>query len=221
MSRLDGPIEPYLNDLFGHDEAAGKWYWRDWSAEVLPAFGRMHQEDWVVVEVLSRAFGDFDRHLARFTPWQLATGVYYAFNNSMSNFAYAVRDPRSPIERRVAMVANLSTIFDRVFEPHCVPVLAHLHKTTEINSICFMFWDETPVIQRDIPGIPEAAYSVLEHCLHSTNIAVVESALHGLGHEARADPTAVAIIDGYIARATEAPPELLAYAHAARIGGIQ
>lgn len=221
MDRLDGPIEPYLDALFDHDEAQGEWYWRDLATETPWSLIHMQQEEWIVVEVLDRAFSDFDRYLGRFTAWQIATGINYVFNNSCSGFAFAVMHPGSSVERRVAMVGGLRVIFDRVFARHCAPALLHLNKLPEINGICYMFWEVTPIMNLEFPAIRRAAYGVLEHCLHSTNIAVVESALHGLGHEAHADPTAVAIIDGYIARATKAPPELLAYAHAARSGRIQ
>jgi hypothetical protein len=220
MNKLDRPIEPYLDALFDHDEAQGQWYWRDLGSEALQPLTHMQQEEWVVVEVLDRAFSDFDRFLARFTPWQLATGINYVFNNSLSSFAFAVMHPGTPLERRVAMVGRLRVIFDRVFERHCVPSLAHLSKLPDVNGICYMFWEVTPIMNLDFPAITEAAYGVIEHCLASSNVAVVESALHGLGHRVRADAKAARMIDQYIRQADSARPELLAYARAAQVGAV-
>jgi hypothetical protein len=89
-----------------------------------------------------------------------------------------------------------------------------------------MWWDLLPIA--GAPGDPSrrtfdrAAVDVMADVLALDAVACQESALHGLGHWRSAYPDAVeAIVDRFLASATRARPELVAYARSARSGCVQ
>jgi hypothetical protein len=214
--------KPYLDALFDHDPAVGEaWYWQDPAAKFQEALDELNRNEGLVVDVLRAAFGDFVTHMADYSPWQVATGVYFIFNNSLSNFAFALKSPARPLQHRVAVVAGLRQVFDRVFERHCEEGLGHLDQADNtLNKVCYMFWDVTPIMRLGVPEISAECLGVMRHCLKSRNAALIESALHGLGHSASAFPEAMEAIDEYMRGSFTKTPELLAYAGRARLGLI-
>ena len=213
--------KPYIDAIFGHDPRQGEWYWAEPAPQHMPSLRALEHDAGLTVDVLLKAFREFDSHLAGYAPWQVATGFNFIFNNSLSNLAFALKSPARPATTRAAVVTSLRSVFDRVFEPHCERVLCHLDRSSsELNRICYMFWDVTPILHFGVEEIRRECFSLMKHCLGSSNPAVVESAIHGLGHNALKDPHARDLVDAYIRRPGLREPDLVAYARRARTGMI-
>ena len=89
-----------------------------------------------------------------------------------------------------------------------------------------MWWDVMPLAALSKPSAPDprhdACLAVMRGALALPNLACQESALHGLGHWARAYPEfTAATIDAYLAANSKLRPELLRYANSARAGCVQ
>ena len=212
-------IDRYIQALFDHDEAVGEWYFKDGRPEQEAALQELDSDDALTVAVLDRAFNDFDRHLAAYSPWQVGTGFHYIFAGGLGEFSFALKNEAIPLETRVRVVTGTKSVFDRVFEPHC-KVGAYGRHTRDLNQACFIFWDSTPLMYLGVKEISDAGLDVMRHCLESSNPAVVESGLHGLGHSVDDFPKAWRIVDDYIRTKIHQHPGLLKYAHAAREGSV-
>lgn len=212
----------YLDALFNNNEAKGTtFYWEDKIGDLAAAEMDLFTDKALCVEVLSTAFGDFDRHLAHFSAWQLATGLHYIFSAGISDLYWAFLDESLPAGSRAAGIRKLTAFFDLVFTPDCEPALGHLSQcTSDINFVCYMFWDTTYLTGKDLGTINDASLDVMAHCLKSDNIAVVESGLHGLGHAVATLPRAGEIIDGYLNRHKGDDTPLFQYARNARTGCV-
>jgi hypothetical protein len=115
-----------------------------------------------------------------------------------------------------------------LFQPRCAPVLSHLDEPggNELNRICYMWWDIMPIgapaASPPSDPIHDACLSEMQDILQLPSPACQESALHGLGHWARAYPEfTAATIDAYLAANAKLRPELVRYAQVARAGCIQ
>ena len=216
------PLDDYIGTLFDHDEAKGDWYFKEeedaYRRELLQD---LFNDDSIVVEVLDIAFNKFEDHLSKYSSWQIATGVEFVFHGGLSDLCFALKNPDVPIERRVSVVSGLKTVFSEVFEKHCVEALGDLDQgSRKLNDICFLFWEVAPMMAWGIKEVDRECLAVMSHCLQSRNLAVVESALHGLGHAVSDYPEAREIIDRYISGSYRKTPGLLDSAHRARTGMI-
>lgn len=169
--------------------------------------------------------------LAGFSDEVVGQGLSYLLNSAFSNFAYRIRTAEVPRERKANAIGAMRHLYRDVLSPRCRPALGHLAKAGGYDSsalafICYMLWDVCPLgywpdDEGDGP-VARAALAVMADALESSNPAVVESGLHGLGHAHGASPAAVErAIDAFLARRSDLRPELIAYARAARSGCIQ
>lgn len=79
-------------------------------------------------------------------------------------------------------------MFQYWFETKCEPILSNSKKQlyNPVNFLCYMWWDILP--RHGIPWqkhnveIDQAILRMLNKILKQSNIACVESAIHGLGH---------------------------------------
>ncbi len=88
---------------------------------------------------------------------------------------------------------------------------------------CYMLWDVTGLAYwsegDEADAVPQAILDVLEHALLSTNDAVIESGLHGIGHRASPERAKQAV-GKLLARRPDLRPELKKYAEACSQGCI-
>ncbi len=109
----------------------------------------------------------------------------------------------------------------------CLPHLSHLDEqpANPLNSACYMWWDILP-----IHGKPEeleraefdaGVLCVLARLLSIPHDACRESALHGISEWQRYYPRVEAAADDFLARTPGLRPELVSYAHRAKVGKVQ
>jgi hypothetical protein len=191
-------------------------------------------EDWwnpqpeQAIDYLTRLFEKPEPLVEQFADNQIGQGLYYLVDNGAGAYCRFLIDGTVPIKARVACISAMRTLFARLFQPRCAPVLSHQDEPggNPLNRICYMWWDIAPLGATSKPRqsdpIHDACLGIMRDTLRLPNPACQESALHGLGHWARAYPEfTAATINDYVAANPNLRPELVRYAQAARTGCIQ
>jgi hypothetical protein len=223
MSRTDLSYEEWINYVFDH---AVPFYEQAWYVEPEADWWSPRPEQ--AIEFLARLFENPEPLAEQFADGQIAQGLHYLVDNGAGAYCRFLTEGGVPLEARLACIEAISTLFARLFQPRCEPILSHRDEPdgNALNRICYMWWDIMPVGAAATPGTPDpihdACLSEMREILRLPNPACQESALHGLGHWARAYPEfAAASIDAYLAANPTLLPELVRYAEAARAGCIQ
>lgn len=215
--------DDWLEHVFGH---AVPFYEPAWHFEV--------DADWWdapparAIDYLTRLFEQPEPLVDQFADSQIGQGLYYLVDNGAGGYCRFLIDGSVPIDARVTCIAAMKTLFARIFDPRCAPVLSNLDEApgNRLNQICYMWWDIIPLGAASKPShadpIHQACLDVMRETLKLRSPACQENALHGLGHWARAYPEfTAAAIDAYLADNPDLRPELVRYAQAARSGCIQ
>jgi hypothetical protein len=181
----------------------------------------------LAVDYLARLFENPEGLVDAFSDSQIAQGLQYLIDNGAGGYCRFLTDGSVPIESRAACIEAFSTLFARLFQPRCEPVLSHLDEAgaNALSGICYMWWDIIPFAAGSKPRQPdpihEACLAEMRETLRLPNPACQESALHGLSHWAQAYPEfTAATIDAYLAANPKLRPELARYAEAARSGCV-
>ena len=176
-----------------------------------------------------RLFEDPITYLTPYTNEQIGAGLYTIIHENGDGGIYALSKQTLPWDPRRRAIHAMYNIFEKIFEPHCEPILSHLihdrqTPQTRMNGVCYMWWDIIG-LQGEYHGNPEndvIAIDVMERTLKLKNIACLEGALHGLGHYYWHNENRVkAIIDQFLVDNPDLPDELGKYALNARSGNVQ
>jgi hypothetical protein len=213
----------WLNYVFDH---AVPFYEQAWYFEPDADWWQPRPEQ--AVDHLARLFENPELLADEFSDSQIAQGLYYLIDNGAGGYCRFLTDGSVPLDARTACIEAFSTLFARLFQPRCEPVLSHLDEpgANPLNRICYMWWDIMPIgaATAPIPADPihQGCLAEMRETLRLPNPACQESALHGLGHWAGAYPEFAAVtVDAYLAANPKLRPELVRYAQAARSGCIQ
>lgn len=217
---MDEEYQYWLEYLFDRDESLGDWrfsLWEDYEPDELS-----------IVLFTTRMFENFRTDVCPYSDWQIAMGVDYIFNNSCSNFVFAIRDSAVDIELRVKAIEAMKNLYIDCFDTRCDSVLGHLSEQgNSLNYLCYMLWDATALSYcedmgaNDANAIYRSIASVMECSIGLNNIACVEGGLHGLGHLSSYYPKAGSIIGRFRKNTTIRNKKLLNYAKQAESGCIQ
>lgn len=215
----DLSFEDWLEHEFGH---AVPLHGQAWHFEPDADWWEPSPEQ--AITYVSRLFREPERLMVSFADSQIAQGFWHLLSGDV---AFALLDDSLPVDMRCDAIRAMSTIFGRIFDPRCAPLLSHLDEpgTNALNGICYMWWDVLPLYgeatdQRANP-IDDACLGAMHEILSLPNPACQESALHGLGHWQSVYPAfAAATIDAYLAASPGLRPELVVYAQAARSGCV-
>jgi hypothetical protein len=197
----------YVFDRSVPEDSSAAWYWhvdnaaRDSSAD--PA---------MIVAYLYKLFEGATALLQPYSDGQVAQGLRYLINNSLSNYMFPLMNPDVAWSDRQRAIRAMYVVFKGIFDPKCSPHLSHTLAESDpvgnpLNEVCYMWWDVCPLqghpgptAEEDFilateelvdPGPrvdPHAAeleveiLSALERTLALDNVACQEAALHGLGH---------------------------------------
>lgn len=225
MAALSGlTFEQWIAHAFAHEVRDRRlaWYWDDeidfWAAEPRQA-----------TDYLTRLFTNGPDILQPYSNDQIAQGLSYVVDCGVGMHP-DLSDRSVAAAARAALWDAVFLFFREVLMPRVLPVLGHLSEDgcdDPLTMRAYMWWEGFPATSApgdpDQPMIIAAEIRCLEGVLGLPSVACQEAALHGLGHWAghsAGGPSAVAIIDSYIASGRIARPELLAYARAARGGCI-
>lgn len=213
----DVTYEEWIQFLFNHVESEG-----DWRFEM----DAITEDAEKVVAFTTRLFHNIEKDTAPYSDWQVALGTDYLFNNGFSSFPFYLRDGPAPLDKRLECIFSIRFLYGQCYAKRCLPVLGHLSEEgNPLNETCYMLWDITPLNycegQKDREAIYGALLPVLESSLYLSNIACIESGLHGLGHLVHYEPQAAEVIRKFIAQYSGENADLLHYAKCAETGCIQ
>jgi hypothetical protein len=213
------PFELWLDLIFDHPaDATAPWPFQlDANVEPVPPA--------TFVQYGARLFRESPAWLSRYSDAQVVQGLNVMTNNSFSSNVFALQNNSIPINHRRAFIDAIFDLNRDYFEPRCTPHLSHLDRqftppeVSPLNMICYMWWDTFVA-----PGgeLNDACLAVMENSLQLSNPAVLEGALHGLGHWQRSYPhRCEQIINTFLKdRSKQLSPQLRAYAMAAATGCI-
>jgi hypothetical protein len=156
--------------------------------------------------------------LSAFNDEQIYYGLQYIFNTACSDVVQAFADGAVPTERKSAAIRAITTLYQDIFAPRCDPVLGHLSEKSHsrLNAACYMLWDTTALTSIAEGNAPlcAAIAEVMACALRSSNIACVESGLHGLGHFENKCPALVTpIVEAYLRSLDEAEKQACTNKH--------
>ena len=219
---IDITFENWIRYVFAHSVTEPDWYWNSnetWLYNTPPA---------VTVGYLTQLFENSTKVLQPFCNAQLNQGLWYLISNSCSAHIFALFDESVPWLDRQQCIQSILTLFEQCFAKRCSPHLGHTDEpnANPLNSVCYMWWDILPwhghPEEPNRREMDEEFINVMQRILYLDSDAVVESALHGLGHWHVSYPEKIeAIIDEFLSRRPNLRPELREYALRARIGYVQ
>lgn len=118
----------------------------------------------------------------------MAKGIWYLYGSGSCYLAEVSKLPPGPqVDDFFASVTHLYT---ELFELRCSRFFSHLDRGPEqanpLNGPCYMLWDMDAGIDSfrfsGIPSHVDNSVRLLERLTGSTHPAIIESAIHGLGH---------------------------------------
>jgi len=224
--------EKYLPIIFDNDGSRGtnQFFETDYNeaTSILKREAELEENSKLALEVLHTSFMNIDKYLSKYSIYQLANGLEYIFNPSFGNIGFLFENRGLNQKKQIETLDALGDLMLYIHEEKAEPVLGHLDQKPKnkqnniLNYSCYMFW-ETACIPHicDREGI-DACLRVMAKCAQSHNVAVVEGALHGLGHAQSA--YGYPIIQEYIQKAnfgnSSLSSALRRYAEAAKTGSI-
>jgi hypothetical protein len=210
----------WLQFVFDRPTTSDAWYFD-------PDFEEFCAQPSELADLIATTFEQCGRDFANFSDEQIRYGLSYILENSCSDTVYALKSDDVPMASRLRAIRSLKNLYSGIFEDRCAPVLGHLSQGggNALNYSCYMLWDASNLSYWESCANSTVFYGavseVLNHALHSSNSACVESALHGLGHIHLYYPRRVEeIIDTFIKSSVARFPELRQYAQAARTGNV-
>ncbi|MBL4784352.1 MAG: hypothetical protein JKY49_02885 [Cohaesibacteraceae bacterium] len=182
--------ERYIPLIFDNDGSRGtdQYFKRDIEAEPNKLELELLQNPELVLDVLHATFTNIERHLSKYTGFQLSNALNCIFDTGLSDYGFVLRDKDTDQEKRFETLHALSDLILYIFEDTAEPVLGHLNQKPEnklkhhLNGVCYMFWDIACIPHGCDRECIDICLEVMGKCARSSNIAVVEGALHGLGH---------------------------------------
>jgi hypothetical protein len=210
----------WISHIFDHPVTDPAWHW-DLEAPTFEA------EATDIVRLIAVTFKYAGTDLAPFSDEQLSLGLWHLCSMSGSDYSYALKNEQVPLSDRLAAIAAIEELYSGLFARRCSPVLSHLDErpASPLNSICYMFWDTTPLsCLAGYPGeetLADACFSVLGKTLAIDHPACKEAALHGYGEfHCRYPDRVEGAVDAFL-RSDILDPRLRTYAANARDGNIQ
>ena len=153
-------------------------------------------------------------------------GLELIFNPSFGNLGFCFAEKQIDEKKAVATIIGLGRLIIEIFEPSAPRVLSHLSQHVDgkendlISHLIYMFWDSASIPHKCSEDIRLACFDVMKQCTKSSNIALVESGLHGLGHAVQ--EYGRARLRPYFSQINFNGSQMLeAYAQKAMVGAIQ
>ena len=218
----DSTYNLWLKYLFDHDESNGNWHFLD--DDEFELFEN-ELDDESTIELIKKTLDNYMTDVDHYSDWQIALGIEFIFNNSLSNFSFSIMSSVVELEKRMQVIDVMSNLFEDCFDRRCEAVVGHLSEGgNALNNTCFMMWDANPITYNEENSEKNTIYSkltnVMERSLYLTNIACVESGLHSLGHMVSYYSETEKVIQNFIAKTKIKDPRVIGYAKAAKTGCI-
>ena len=152
QSMPSGPapeFDKWVSQVFDHpvpENSSEAWYWND----DRDAGWNYASDAARVVAYLGQLFGNAQRLLRSYSDGQVAQGLEYLYNNSLSNYIFALMDLDVSWPDRRRSIQAIYFVFERVFNQRCSAQLSHTRTasdeaTNPLNGACYMWWDTCPL----------------------------------------------------------------------------
>lgn len=171
----------------------------------------------VLCEYVAHVFGDLDFLIKNYSLPQLAAGINYIVNPSVSYVSYALLDFDVPEGLRLCSISKMRNVYIYLFDKWCGT------SSDFLDYVCYMWWDFFP--RHGFPfdvrfeKTDSLIVSILGDILCLGNFECKRSALHGLGHWFWAYPDAVK--DSVRIGGACIPHELRGFANDVVLGRVQ
>lgn len=220
----DASFDEWLGYLFDRPESEYGDHWSFNSAG--PVWDAPNN---LTAEYIARTYEDASRWMVQHSRSQIAAGLAYTWNLSLSDVGFSIRDEPVPWPLRRRAIRALVSLYENCFQNLCGPGLSNLSEGLEnpLNGVCYMYWDVCPFYgqpeKKENGELDVECLNVMEATLAIDHDACRESALHGLGHWAgRYHSRTTSIIDRWLkAKGESLRTELRHYAEVAKRGCVQ
>lgn len=180
----------YISIIFDNDEDRGtdQFFEDNLSAKTKKLEIELYQKPTLVLDILHAAFTNIDKYLSKYSSFQLSNALYCMFNPSFSDYGFVFQNTDTDHEKRIETLRALKDIILYTFEDSAEPVMGHYGQETKyekqhhLNLSCFLFWEVACIPHGCNRESIDTCLEVMGKCARSHNLAVVEGALHGLGH---------------------------------------
>ena len=187
---MEHSLQTYISFIFNNDGERGYEQFFDDVDDIQKELIELelHENPDIALNVFHNALLNIDEYLCDYTPHQLSNAIDYVFNASLSDLGICYRIDELDLGKKQESIHALSKLFEVTFNQTAEPVLGHLSQKVKnrenrhLNSVCYMFWDTACIPYNCGEDITLACIEVMRKCARSSNIAIVEGALHGLGH---------------------------------------
>ena len=120
MPPADLSYPEWLSYVFDH---AVPFYEQAWYLEPETDWWRPQPEQ--ALAYLARVFENPEPLADEFSDSQIAQGLHYLIDNGAGAYCRFLADDSVPLDARMACIEAMSTLFSRLFQPRCEPILSH------------------------------------------------------------------------------------------------
>ncbi|PSJ71838.1 hypothetical protein C7N43_37280 [Sphingobacteriales bacterium UPWRP_1] len=131
-----------INHIFNRPDTEPAWYWSNhWEEGIFEGEENPIGAFTLIETLLQNPKAD----LSPYSNNQIALGLEYIFNGSISDLSSAFKVADVSYQRKEAAVRSLFVLFRDIFNPLCKPETSSFSRITvsKLNNICYMFWDVT------------------------------------------------------------------------------
>jgi len=216
---MDTLYQDWLTYHFDRETDDASWHW----GYSVSGFDAPPE---IIATLLTRTLINSGTDLKPYSNAQVGMGLDFIFNPALSHTLADLQASVPHFEAVRGIIQAMKPLYADCLAPRC-----HMQTSTivggdnSLNHFCFMLWDVTSLSYwNDHPRKNEgyaAIVEVMEFALTLSNIACVESALHGLGHlHAYRSQEIEGIIRRFLRRPHDLPDHVKRYAEAAAIGHV-
>jgi hypothetical protein len=229
MGDLD-EFEGFVRLVFDHEDP--KWMWED-DHEAYT----IENDAARAVAFMTAVFRGTRTLRETYSSEQIAVGIDYLTNSSLSNTAFCLLEESVPLDDRLACLRSIELVYREFFAEVIPKGVTSSNCNTRASGVCYMLWDVFPfhsrtknpytMKDRDVVRrwdehlqIEKTCIDVLEWTLAIRHTACEEAALHGLGHWHNGDEQRVErIVDEWL-KLSPSDHVLRSYAESARTGMV-
>ena len=156
------------------------WFWTD--------SNNYHPNPIELASNLIFLFKNLELITSKFSDDEIAQGLGFILTCGSDYFNSLRELGEENIKIHSEVYISFQNVILNIFDLKCIPKISHGSKVSisKLNDLIYMLWDNdcfsNPVFKEEESYIHPYLFKLLEKQICSPNIAVQESAIHGLGH---------------------------------------
>jgi len=128
-----------------------------------------------LVELIGGTFRRSGTDLLRFSDAQVDDGLNYILFPIGSNNVFSICQKGVALDKRIAAVLHMKTLYRDCYAKRCAPVLSHFDEpgSNALNHTCYMLWDASPIRswKSVVLDVMQSGALSSEHCLRRKRAA--------------------------------------------------